>query len=153
MKKNITLIGAVALASTLAFAGCSPVTTPAPTVTVTAQPEATKPVPTVTAQPAPSQAAPAPTQGTLESSEEEFIAAVYDEPYFREVPVAALLEAGHTICSAFDRGMGVGQVLDAAVQSGIREYEAGYLVAASVVKLCPDYIPLVQEFIDNNSQY
>jgi len=91
--------------------------------------------------------APAPETDTGSRGEEAYLYTMKTEPYFATLPDADLLEVGYVVCTALGQSMPLDSLLALALQNGIPAHEAGVLVGASVGALCPEYTPLVEQYL------
>lgn len=110
------------LAASLVVAACA-APGAATTVTVTA------PAPASTAADVPSL-----------TDDEEYLMLLYSEgDTFRGLDTRTLVDLGHSICGALDKGYSVSDIGALALSSGITSEEAASLVAAAIVAMCPEH--------------
>jgi len=63
----------------------------------------------------------------------------------------AVVNAGELICTELRDGQSVAAVISAVKSGGFSSRDTGILMGASAGAFCPDQLPTLQRFIDNNS--
>lgn len=137
----------------------TPTTTERPTPTTTApRPSTTtteRPTTTTTERPHPTTTTTAPPAPVVEDddyaltesdNEDIFTSTLIMDGVFLDVPDSVLVETGHAVCDAFDRGATFTDVLVIIASDPImsaRAYEVGYLTGAAIVAFCPEHTSML----------
>lgn len=134
MRKS-TIIPALVFTA-IALGGCSAPAEapPQPTITVTAEPEA-------------------PASPTRSYEEQAFIDAVeYQFGSITEQEATDIVDLGWNICLALSESMTIDDLLFALTDgTGFTVDDAGFLIGASVGALCPEFLPVIDEYISINA--
>lgn len=120
---------------------------PAPTVTVTPEPEQeteAAPEPEQEEEPAP---APVPDATADESVYLDYL---HKEQYFTTVDDASLVKVGYATCEAIASGVSLDELLYISMENNVPAYEAGYMIAAAVGTLCPEYTYVIEDYLAQN---
>lgn len=146
------IIFAAVAASTLALTACGggvvdSIEASRPTTSSPVQ--ATETTPTETSSPA----APTTvdTDPDITPAQQIAIEALVETvPVFAGVPQAMIVEGFEATCGFLDSGYSIEYVVGTMVSVGYEAGEAGGLISASILSTCPEYTPLLDEFIAGN---
>jgi uncharacterized iron-regulated membrane protein len=106
--------------------------------------EKAKPAPTIT-----ETTAAAPTHAPrLSAQDDKFVRRMQERPTFQDDTPEKLIETAKAVCVALDTGATIDTVLMVARDSGIDPYDAGWLVAGSVLTYCPEFTDKLQEAVE-----
>lgn len=83
------------------------------------------------------------------SDEELFLQVIQDSApaLFDATTNEKLLGIGNAICDSLDAGATFDEILNVAFEAGLTGKNAGALVAASVIGLCPEYTDEMRDFV------
>jgi len=138
------LIAGLMLAGTLLVSGCGGTVGGQATDAQRSATEATttQPAPTTTQAPEPTA-----TQSQADAIRRLKLLA----PSFAIETDEAIVELFDGMCSAFDRGEDIDFVATAGLEAGYSPEDIGSAIGAAVSSTCPEYIPLLEQFIEDNA--
>lgn len=142
--KKIFVTMAIAVAVGLGLSACAVPETAERQPVQTYEAPKPKPVP---------EAAPAPVEPAPQSSgsESTYLEVLSSDSFF--APLVSLepdllLETGYLVCEALDAGASIQDTADAATSSDIPAYSAGVIIGAAITNLCPEYLPMAEEYLN-----
>lgn len=118
---NKSMILAALTGAAIVLAGCESSTEPTPRETVYVE-----------------QESPSTSSSSVE---DEFLSDVAEHmtPALHDEPQADVVELGHSICGAFDRGAHIDDVVSVGMESGLTYTDTIVIAASAVVNFCPEH--------------
>lgn len=89
------------------------------------------------------QEIPTPAAAELDSPRDQFEDIVRREGLTRTADLDTIVDTGYATCFALDGGMTLNEAILTGIRSGLTGSEAGTLVGAAIVALCPRHSDLI----------
>lgn len=95
--------------------------------------------------PSPTRVVVQPSPTELTDNEYLFVRVMRERPAFQSESDSKMIETGRAVCVAFDTGAGWQAIFRVIQDSGVSEYDTGWLMQASVETLCPNNLGKLPE--------
>lgn len=118
-----SMILAALTGAVLVLSGCGTSDTPSDTVTTSVEPFQSE------------------SDSGFTATEDEFLYDVSNHmtPALHSEPQADVVDLGYSICTAFDNGATLEQVLTVGVENGLTARDTSVIAAAATVNFCPEF--------------